>query len=594
MPITLLHLSGPLQGQQRHFDDDRERIVIGRDASKCDIVYPADLTIIGREHCALVREMSGDYALDVFGAHYVEIDGEPATDGAPIVSGKAITFGRHEGPRITATIERTPTGPDLSATTAQQIRPSIWKTEHHTRIVAAVAVFLAVVAGAGGAWQWWQLSAERAHTRVLVGQMAALAAQQKAQAAERISADARAHLSDAVYAVILRDKAGAESLIGTAWGVASNKLATNAHVAAEFDKISSGGSLVVRPSGSGRAEYAVRSVAIHPGYAAFDRYTNDDTFLIKNYSGWQRVESIGAYDVALLTIDGSLPSGSILRLADDAELRALAPGSPLAFAGYPYENIYGRSVQALGRTPIVQVGNMTSGTDYFLLPSDFEQRRLIEHNLPATGGASGSPIIDARNHVVALLSAGNITMINKTRMPSAAQINFGQRVDALRDLIEGRADQRLKADQTYWKTQTAAFARAADIIIANALDDEKPHPAAKAVLSGNIDFKIGVGDRYTATDAAGKPSTIRYKVVNLDLVPGSRHFVIAYGKGLSPIAAVNLIQDGNVVLRKEGHGPWAAANFTAPAKGAKLAILVELADTDVDLIIRDYVWEPSA
>ena len=51
-------------------------------------------------------------------------------------------------------------------------------------------------------------------------------------------------------------------------------------------------------------------------------------------------------------------------------------------------------------------------------------RLLLQHDLPATGGASGSPIVGASGRVVALLNAGNLFMVNGDRVPNAALINF--------------------------------------------------------------------------------------------------------------------------------------------------------------------------
>jgi hypothetical protein len=60
----------------------------------------------------------------------------------------------------------------------------------------------------------------------------------------------------------------------------------------------------------------------------------------------------------------------------------------------------------------------------------------------SAGGASGSPIFNSRGEVVAILSAGNIIgqvsvnagKINVIRAPSAAMVNYAQRVDILADI----------------------------------------------------------------------------------------------------------------------------------------------------------------
>ena len=72
-------------------------------------------------------------------------------------------------------------------------------------------------------------------------------------------------------------------------------------------------------------------------------------------------------------------------------------------------------------------------------------KHLIRHNLPATGGASGSPIFAPNGEVVGILFAGNILLDSYCkekqkaakkdpgicRMPNAAMINFAERADLL-------------------------------------------------------------------------------------------------------------------------------------------------------------------
>src|SRR5262245_6120542 len=52
MPI-IRHRSGPLAGKEQTIDENVERITFGRDPSACDVVFPADLTLVARRHFAL-------------------------------------------------------------------------------------------------------------------------------------------------------------------------------------------------------------------------------------------------------------------------------------------------------------------------------------------------------------------------------------------------------------------------------------------------------------------------------------------------------------------------------------------------------------
>jgi pSer/pThr/pTyr-binding forkhead associated (FHA) protein len=51
--VQLVHIHGPLKGQIQEFS--RSEIVIGRNPS-CDLRFPADLTIVSREHAKIIRE----------------------------------------------------------------------------------------------------------------------------------------------------------------------------------------------------------------------------------------------------------------------------------------------------------------------------------------------------------------------------------------------------------------------------------------------------------------------------------------------------------------------------------------------------------
>ena len=72
--------------------------MVGRDPELCQILYPPEYTVVGREHVALLRKLSGDYALDMFGDHYTEVNGEPCELEAPIPNGGKFVLGRRGGP----------------------------------------------------------------------------------------------------------------------------------------------------------------------------------------------------------------------------------------------------------------------------------------------------------------------------------------------------------------------------------------------------------------------------------------------------------------------------------------------------------------
>ncbi len=65
--LKIRHESGPTAGKDERFGAGVERITFGRDPAACDVVFPANLTIVARRHFALVRRPSGDWTIELFG-----------------------------------------------------------------------------------------------------------------------------------------------------------------------------------------------------------------------------------------------------------------------------------------------------------------------------------------------------------------------------------------------------------------------------------------------------------------------------------------------------------------------------------------------
>lgn len=216
----------------------------------------------------------------------------------------------------------------------------------------------------------------------------------------------------------------------TAWAVAPDVFATNAHVAkpaAEF--MASGGQVFVALNRNPDRRFRVVSAIHHPRYETVGA----------NAAGRQPVVP---YDVGLLRIEGA--TDTYFPLADEAELRQIDAGYRVGYLGFPMENLIGRGVDPAKPVATLQSGIVTATTDWWQSHGDFEQSQLIQHNLASTGGSSGSPIFNPDGRVVAVHNAGNMFMSTQilssgkavmSRAPSAAMINFGQRVDVLRELL---------------------------------------------------------------------------------------------------------------------------------------------------------------
>src|SRR5436305_696103 len=99
-------MTGPLAGQEQRIEAQSDRITIGRDPSVCDVVFPPDTTLVARRHFALARKLSGEWTYDLFGDHYVAVNGAPAETGAAVHSQDKVELGKPGGPSFGITLER--------------------------------------------------------------------------------------------------------------------------------------------------------------------------------------------------------------------------------------------------------------------------------------------------------------------------------------------------------------------------------------------------------------------------------------------------------------------------------------------------------
>lgn len=256
--------------------------------------------------------------------------------------------------------------------------------------------------------------------------------------------------------------------IATAWAFAPNKFATNAHVAnglktacselkasisdhllkkkaddagfknnvdtylkrigetqgkkiteqcrEEAQKLIKGFTVSILINGTSHESYSVTHVQLHRGFSS----------------------ASGSFfpDVAVLTIDGK--HDVLFRIAEDQTLSSIKSGDPIAFLGFPMENVHNDNVNLDNPVASMQSGIVVAVSDFDLKDAGPSKNYLIRHNLPSAGGASGSPIFNPKGEVIALLFAGNIIgQVQKgqvERTPSAVLINYAVRSDLLKDL----------------------------------------------------------------------------------------------------------------------------------------------------------------
>ncbi len=508
MSLRIRFRGGALAGSTFAFDDDVDRIVIGRDPERCDVVLPPEMTEVGREHLAVKRVLAR-YRLELNQANLVLLDDVPAHDGQELPEVAHLQLGE-DGPRLvlqtigdetvppTMTHDEVVPAPDLHDVVEANVR----RTRGTRRGVLLTFAVLAVLVGVivwvveSTGKKVAAVSEEQARVRGMLdettGELERMADEHRETTGDlhgRLShvddqlgaitpdlsglRDAVAGLGPrmegleervrekapslkrwlnraepSVYVVMLRDERDVEHSLATAFVVGEDVLATNAHVAEFFERVSPGGNLApatlfVRSPGEDPRDHEVTGVRIHPGYQVFVDLWGE--YRPTGMSPEGRLHLLrpagAACDVALLEVAEGDGLADPLSIAPRAALASLGAGDVVGLVGYPSEDMSLGGVNLAHPKPTTQIAHVTAVTNFFLAAAGPDERLLVQHSLPVTGGASGSPILDDEGHVVGVLSAGNITLTPfGSRSPSAVLVNFAQRADLIRELVGDEAD----------------------------------------------------------------------------------------------------------------------------------------------------------
>ena len=202
----------------------------------------------------------------------------------------------------------------------------------------------------------------------------------------------------------------------TAFAVGPQVFATNSHVSKPVaEALNKGDSCwIVLNKGSGKRLRIARAL-VHPQY---DEHSQKP--------------GIG-HDVGLLFIDGRVDTW--LPVASDAVLAQLDAGSSICYIGFPSEGLSGGNLDQDDPIATMKRGILTAVSDWELRDSGPQRNQLLRHDMGSAGGASGSPIIDSEGRAVGIHNAGNYFFLKDApRIPNAANINFAQRIDCLKDI----------------------------------------------------------------------------------------------------------------------------------------------------------------
>ncbi len=173
----------------------------------------------------------------------------------------------------------------------------------------------------------------------------------------------------------------------------------------------------IRLAHSGGRSLNVTGVQIHPRYQT-DPDKNSE---FKN----------GEFDLAILTAGETVDC--FFKIAPKKKLYSLAPGQAIAYLGFPMEGLQDRGNLDLNRPEaIFKSGTINKITDFNNVFSMPEFNKSIIHDIPAAGGASGSPIFLPDGDVVAILWGVTHSGKNRQgRIASATQHNMAVRIDSL-------------------------------------------------------------------------------------------------------------------------------------------------------------------
>jgi S1-C subfamily serine protease len=219
---------------------------------------------------------------------------------------------------------------------------------------------------------------------------------------------------DAVFLLSVKSGTGDEAGFCSAFAIADNRLATNAHcVALGEDYRKRGGALWVIQNGHADVRFPVKAM--------------------RRIEGFRPHADAITPDVGLLEIEGKLARPA--KLASRGEYQSLATGDKIYSYGFPGRLADVASPEATFMEGVI--GRITTLDGRAGAVSD---TRLIQHSAFTSGGTSGSPIFDVEGNVVAVNTGGYVETNGGESTRPLPGYNFAMRVDLVGDLLKEGGD----------------------------------------------------------------------------------------------------------------------------------------------------------
>lgn len=442
------------------------RITLGRHADN-DVVFDAERDrLVSARHAEIVARADGLELRDLDSSNGTFVNGRRIDRTSHVTGDDVITLGpngptlrvepaapanvRRAEDRGTRARIRAGSGKNSIGihTMMQAIESSVGRERRRAGKLAASAAAAVLVISLAA---WRSASATNSELEMTREKLA----EQSSLAAEGSFDGIDDRLRGSVYFVTRQRRSGDQWIDmsggGTAWHVRNGVVATNAHVAETHDALTSGTQrLVCRVFHDGEvAELIVARTEVHPAYAAFSQLVSR-LHPFDAGQGFLRVPP--AWDVALMHVreEDRRFMGEPLELADEEALRDLSSGDPLCYLGFPSEGVTGGGFDRARPVSTFRAGRLSKLQDFFLSPGDFADMHLLTVSVDAAGGASGSPIVDSRGRVVALLNSGDVLAATSSGRITGDN-TYGMRVDVLRELLDGNATERLASRLPRWK-----------------------------------------------------------------------------------------------------------------------------------------------